>query len=418
VADSFTDADVPPHSEYLRRPLVLGRALHAPWNEGTRVINRNFALAAASRWPVRLVSLTHEDFRSASSATDIGPGLAVEHVYSRTGYGLVGMYRGLPLLRRHLGSDPIEVAHLFGVPLALAHGLRQHGARVVVHVMTSSSRATDRMLNSASWALFDRWVDAYAVTSPALVAPLIRRGIRASKVRVVPAAIDTTIFRPGERLAARQALGLDPDEQLVVYLGRLSPKRFPAAEIAHGLRSADKPTARRLRLVALSPSQTFDGSENTAEYLRACSRAAAADLRDIPGVTPDIRFGNLPEASKVAWLQAADAVLLPFAGAESVEPPLTLLEALSCGATVLVTRAANQSKVVQHGLNGYVYERPQQLAELLPTLLADGSERSVAGQAAASVRAGFSFATSVDATERLWRHLDHRDSPLGAQAVC
>jgi glycosyltransferase involved in cell wall biosynthesis len=367
---------------------------------------------------VRLLSLTHEDFRNSSSTADVGPRLPVEHVYSRTGYGLVGMYRGLPLLMRHLGPGPIEVAHLFGVPLALALALRQHGARVVVHVMTSSSGTTDRLLNGASWALFDRWVDAYAVTSSALVAPLTSRGVRPSKIMVVPAAIDTNTFRPGERLAARQVLGLDPAERIVVYLGRLSPRRFPAAEIAHGLRSAVQPAGAPLRLVALSPGQTYDGSENTAQYLLACSRAAAAELRDIPGVTPDIRFGDLPDASKVAWLQAADAVLLPFAGAEAVEPPLTLLEALACGATLLVTTAANQSKIVQHAYNGYVYERPQQLAELLPTLLAEGSaERSVAGQASATVHSGFSFATTLDATERLWRHIENQ-SPLGARAVC
>ena len=36
--------------------LVVGRALHAPWNEGTRVINRNFARAADSQRQVRVVS--------------------------------------------------------------------------------------------------------------------------------------------------------------------------------------------------------------------------------------------------------------------------------------------------------------------------------------------------------------------------
>jgi hypothetical protein len=75
--------------------LVIGRGLHAPWNEGTRVINRNFARAVATRSSVRLVSVTNARFRRApieSSPSEV----AIEHAYSPAGYTLVGMYCGLP----------------------------------------------------------------------------------------------------------------------------------------------------------------------------------------------------------------------------------------------------------------------------------------------------------------------------------
>jgi glycosyltransferase involved in cell wall biosynthesis len=346
------------------------------------------------------------------------PGLAVEHVYSPTSYSLLGIYRGLPPLLRHLGPRLTGVAHLFGVPLALAPRLRKSGARVVAHVMTSSSGASGRLLNGASGLLFDRWVDQYAVSSPALVQPLVRRGVRRSKIAIVPPAIDTTVFQPGDRLAARALLNLHPDEPLVVYLGRLSPRRFPAADVAYGLRSLAHTLGRSVRFVGLSPDQTYDGSENTSEYLLACTRAAAADLRGAAGVTVDIRLGNLADAAKIAWLQAADVVLLPFAQPESVEPPLTLLEALACGARVVLTPPANRSGIVENAVNGLVYAGPEQLASTLGHLLtAESAATAVSEAARASAVDGYSFASTAAASVRLWDQLERDAPPLVRRSV-
>jgi D-inositol-3-phosphate glycosyltransferase len=250
--------------------------------------------------------------------------------------------------------------------------------------------------------MFDRWVDLYAVTSAALIDCLVRTGVHPSKLMVVPPAIDTTVYRPGDQLAARAALGIDPHEALVVYLGRLSPNRFPADVVARGLQQAAGSTAQHVRFVGLSPGQTYDGSENTAAYLLACTRAAAAEMRDLQGVSVDIRLGDLAEREKVLWLQAADTVLLPFAHVEAVEPPLTLLEALACGATMLVTAAANRSGVIRDGQNGHVYEGYQLGEQLAKVLSRRGNTASLADCARATVVAGYSFSATVDASERVW----------------
>jgi glycosyltransferase involved in cell wall biosynthesis len=386
------------------RALILGRALHQPWNEGTRVINRNFARATALRGPARVISVTHAQFRD-ETRTPV-PLLSIEHVYTRSGYGLVGIYLALPQLLRHLGREQASVAHLFGMPLALAPRLRQLGMRVVVHVMTSSFGARSRLLNGASWILFDRWVDAYALTSDALKGPLLKRGLHASKMTVIPPAIDTEVYRPGVKTAARQSLGLDPDEPLVVYLGRLSPNRFPAADVGKGLRAAGAHLNRSVRFVGLSPGHTYDGSENTSSYLLACSRAAAAALRQVDGAETEIRFGDLSEEEKINWLQAADVILLPFSQAESVEPPLTLLEALACGATILVSKAANHSGVVRDGVNGFVYEQADFGHRLTSVLSSLSTERDMPERARASVLTHFSYAATAEATDQLWGQLD------------
>lgn len=390
---------------YTGQALVLGRALHAPWNEGTRVITRNFAGVAARYRPVRLVSLTKDDFRRLPSDNWSGAA-SVEHVFARGGYGLVGVYRGLPGLVRQIETDartgPPEVAHLFGMPLSLAPRLRRRGTRVVVHVMTAPATAKGRLLNTASRRMFGAWVDAYAVTSRALATSVERPDATPSKIVVLPPALDTTVFRPGDRLVARRALGLGDGESLIIYLGRLTPRRFPAAEIARGLRDLTDRISTRLRFAAISPGPTHDGSENTAAYLHACTQAARAALRDIPGVTIDVRSEDLDQLGKVTWLQAADAVVLPFAVPEAVEPPLTLLEALACGASVFVTPAANRSQIVRDGYNGYVHAEPASFAEPLSRLLQDPAQRTPGRLARHTVDEQFGFDAVGNALVRLW----------------
>ncbi len=51
---------------------------------------------------------------------------------------------------------------------------------------------------------------------------------------VLPMGVDTTVFRPGDRAAARRALGLGLDETIVLFAGdpAVARKRFPLAEEA------------------------------------------------------------------------------------------------------------------------------------------------------------------------------------------
>jgi glycosyltransferase involved in cell wall biosynthesis len=118
----------------------------------------------------------------------------------------------------------------------------------------------------------------------------------------------------------------------------------------------------------------------------------------------------------VLWLQAADAVLLPFAHPESVEPPLTLLEALACGATIIVTSQANRSAVVRDGHNGYLYQGAQLGAQLCKVFRQPEAQTMVAEHGRATVLSEYSFAATADATERLWRNVGERTAHRGLRA--
>jgi glycosyltransferase involved in cell wall biosynthesis len=400
-----------------RTALILGRALHAPWNEGTRVICRNFGQVAGSVRPVRVVSLTQTRFRNNSS-TEASP-VPIEHVYSQRGYGINGVYMGLPLVMRRLAASvaagEVGVAHLFSLPLSLAPWLHSNGARVINHVMVRPLHVRDRVLVRASVRVWGRSVDAFAVTSQTLVPMLSGWGVPASNLFVLPAAVDAEAFRPGDRLAARVHMGLKPERKLVVYLGRLSPRRFPSRVVREALQQAALATpSRQVHFVALTPGQTFDGSANSSRYLAECARIVEEELRDIPGVTVDVVLHDLDDAAKLGWLRAADAVLLPFMSPEAVEPPITLLEAMACGAMIISSPAANRSGLIQPGVTGQVYRSPAELAIMLSKTIDDaGGAQAIRAAARQAVLARHGFAAVAAATTELWQRVE--DTRAGAR---
>jgi glycosyltransferase involved in cell wall biosynthesis len=390
--------------------LIVGRALHAPWNEGTRVINRNFAQAARTLRPVRVVSLTNVSFRADRNA-DPAHDLAIQHVYSRGGYGLKGVFAGLPAVVQQLSVSGRErrigVAHLFGLPLSLAPWLQNHRIRVVDHLMVRPLQLRDRALVRGSVGVWGRWVDAFAVSSHTLI-PLLRAWrIPDSKLFVLPSAVDASVFRPGDRDAARKQLGLSLDQHLIIYIGRLSARRFPARIVREALQIAGLSTSRQLHFVCVTPGQTFDGSANSASYLMQCAQVVAEDLRNIPNVSVEVRMQNLEDPDKLAWLRAADAVLLPFVAPEAVEPPITLLEAMACGATIVTSPAANRSELIRSGVNGYVYHSADEFARLLSNVVSDiGSQPPLGEAARRTVLAHHSFQAVAEATARLWQQVE------------
>jgi glycosyltransferase involved in cell wall biosynthesis len=333
-------------------------------------------------------------------------------VYSRGGYGLHGVYVGLPAVLQHLGArgnaQRVGVAHLFGMPLSLAPWFQRHGIRVVDHMMVRPLELRDRVLVRASTRLWGRYVDAFAVSSHTLI-PLLRAWqVPDSKLFVLPSAVDGLVFRLGDRDAARQQLGLSSDRALIVYIGRLSPRRFPARIVREALQMAALSSSRPLHFVALTPGQTFDGSANSASYLQDCATVVRQDLRNIPNVSVDVRMQNLDDGDKLAWLRAADAVLLPFVAPEAVEPPITLLEAMACGATIVASPAANRSGLIQSGVNGYVFHSPDEFARILSSAVSDiGSHLGMGEAARRTVLAHHSFEAVANASARLWQQVEH-----------
>jgi glycosyltransferase involved in cell wall biosynthesis len=378
--------------------LVLGRALHSPWNEGTRVIGRDLARAISLRRSVSTISLTAETYRGQRDER-----LPVDHVYSWGPYGIIGDYVGLAgILRRiqkRLAQQRVDVTHLVGLPLAIAPLLRLGRSRVITHVVMTRQMYMGRiehMRAALAWRVFDRWIDMYACTSQQIHADLLMKGYNPQKLRMIPPPLDVDLFQPRDRVAARQQLGMSPDAFIVVYVGTVSPLRFPAPDIMHGLSLASA-TIPNLQMEIFAPVATHGYNKQWAEE----NVQRAAGEVEIP---VRLQLKDLSEPEKALVYSAADVVLLPFIAPVAVEPPLTLLEAMACHAVVAVAPFANRSNIVRNGENGMLYANPEEFASRLEHAHEIGAE----GRAALGVYARRtvvetnSFEAIADAIETAW----------------
>jgi glycosyltransferase involved in cell wall biosynthesis len=386
-------------TQYNSAAVIAGRALHPPWNEGTRVIARNLVRGTSTVRRVQVVSLTQADFRNASTEEP-----AVRHVYSGVGYGMRGDYLGMRGILRQVDqvrrTMPVGVVHLLNLPLALAPWLRRRGIRVIAHITLAQQAylsPAERWRAVLGWRLFDPWVASYALSSPALTAPLRARGLPAAKLRVIPASIDTDLYQPAAPATIRPQLGVHPTERLVVYIGTLSPLRFPAPLIREALAQTAVGNAAPIRFLAFAPHATHS-------YNQTWSAAVDQQLKDIAGVSTQVVLGDLTDSEKAAWFQAADAVLVPFTAPVAVEPPLTLLEAMACGTAVVVTPHGNQSELVENGQNGMLYETPAELSAHLRDVFSSGPAAMAGLRAAAraTIVQRHSLAAATAAATQVW----------------
>jgi glycosyltransferase involved in cell wall biosynthesis len=377
--------------------LILGRALHAPWNEGTRVIARDVARAAGRLRPAHVLSLTHEAFRDQAHEVP-----NIEHIYTSTPYGARSDYAALGALARAarpmLDSRRVAVSHLVGLPLALAPWLRQR-APVVAHITLAEhayQRPVEALRAALGWRCFDRWIDAYACSSEHVREQLVARGYPSERLRVVPPPVDIEVFRPADRAAARRALDLPSEGFVVAYLGTLSPLRFPVETLLRALALA-APGIPGLRLAVFAPVRTHPYNVVWAEQHLCRSAADSA-------VPVSVQLRDLEEGEKHLLYNAADVVLLPFSAPVAVEPPLTLLEAMACGATVAATPAANRSAVVADGANGVTYDTPEHLAARLGELFDLGPlyRASLGAAARATIESRFGCLAVAQALETIW----------------
>jgi glycosyltransferase involved in cell wall biosynthesis len=385
--------------------LVLGRALHAPWNEGTRVIGRDIRRVACLVRPAQALSLTHASFHGGQ-----GDEPHTEHLYTHAPYGALSDYTALRWVARAarsiLDNRNFGAVHLVGLPLALAPWLRSR-APVVAHVVLaqhSYHSPVERLRAGLGWRCFDPWIDAYACSSRHVCEQLAARGYPEAKLHVVPPPIDVGRFRPADRAAARHALGLPADTFLVAYIGTISPLRFPAGLVLQALETAARHIPR-LSLAVFAPVCTHPYNAIWADQqLRPASAGSPLPV--------SLQLRDLTEEQKITLYSAADVVLLPFAAPVAVEPPLTLLEAMSCGAAVAVAPAANRSQLIADQGNGVVFGSPEQLAQRLAQLHAGGaSYRARLGAAArASVIEQHSFVAVARSLAALWGRIEHRSA--------
>jgi glycosyltransferase involved in cell wall biosynthesis len=170
-------------------------------------------------------------------------------------------------------------------------------------------------------------------------------GADAARIRAIPNGCDAAIFHPQPRDAARAALGIDADAELVVYVGRLVPEKGLRELLDAAALLVPQRPRLRLALVGDGPMR--------------------AELEARLAADPSLRValpGALGPQEVARWMAASDLVTLP---SYSEGHPNVLVEALACGRPVVATPVGGIPEVVDADCGLLVPARE-------PAALADG----------------------------------------------
>ena len=226
-----------------------------------------------------------------------------------------------------------------------------------------------------------RGARAVIAVSRALADKARALGAGKDRVHLLYNGVDGARFRPGDKAAARDALGLQPDARLVIYVGNLKESKgcldlleaFPAVLARH-------PQARL----------AFVGSGPAGPVLeRRARQLGVADCVQLAGARP---HEELP-----TWMQAADLLALP---SHNEGVPNVVLEAMACGLPVVASDVGGIPEVLpKHA--GVLVPAHDQLA--LARALADSLQQDWQRDAIIEHAGTFRWDDNVQRLDRILR---------------
>jgi len=179
----------------------------------------------------------------------------------------------------------------------------------------------------------------------------VAMGASPRNTRSIVNGCDLSVFRVGDRLQARHALGIDPAAQAVVYIGRMDVKKglrelVDAAVSLH-------PVRPRLHVYLVG-----EGPDKSTVMDSIQANHAAGYIHMLPSCAFD---------EVATWMAAADLVTLP---SYMEGCPNAILESLACGRPVVATHVGGIPEIVSDTCGRLVPPRDQvALAQALVSVL-------------------------------------------------
>lgn len=239
----------------------------------------------------------------------------------------------------------IGLVHTIGPPMmrqdiAMASIAPTQPWDALVCTSPSVQQAMEAMFDEWGEYLGERFGDAKRVIRPQL--PLIPLGVDS-------AALAAVSDRPEVRSTTRAELGLDEDDVLVLWVGRLSffEKAFPQA-MMRAVEEAARATGKRVHFAMVG------WFPNGADGERMYRQAAGAHA---PSVTFHVIDGN--DRQKLGTLWAASDIFLSLVDNIQETFGITPLEAMASGLPVVVSDWDGYRYTVRDGQEGF----------LIPTLI-------------------------------------------------
>jgi D-inositol-3-phosphate glycosyltransferase len=163
------------------------------------------------------------------------------------------------------------------------------------------------------------------------------------KISVIPCGVNLERFKPQDRTTARAAVGLAPNDPVVLYVGRFVPLKGLDLLLAAVARLKKRLSNLKLLVVG------GDGPRSRAT-LDLIEQSRGLGILSQVWFAGRVEHNDLPD-----YYNAADLLVVP-SHYESFG--LVVLEALACGTPVAATRFGAAQTVLQDGRNGAIIDRP------------------------------------------------------------
>ncbi len=211
-------------------------------------------------------------------------------------------------------------------------------------------------------------------------------GADPDRVSVVPPGVNLSVFTPGDRYAARAALGLPLRSRVLLFVGRIQPLKAPDLLVRAARQILDRHPewgADDL-VVAIVGGPSGTGLEHPESL---------AQLTAELGLQQHVRFVQPQPRERLAdWYRAADLLAVPSYN-ESFG--LVALEALACGTPVVAAAVGGLPTAVGDAGSLVPSHDPADWAQTLDGLLADPLRLEVLGRRAVRHAARFGWGATT-----------------------
>jgi D-inositol-3-phosphate glycosyltransferase len=221
-----------------------------------------------------------------------------------------------------------------------------------------------------------RLADKIVAATPAEQAQLqwLYRAVT-DKIVIIPPGVDTSHFYPIPMDEAKEYIGVQPCENLCLFVGRIEPLKGIDILI-------DALAILRQQGIEMCLS-IIGGDPNSGEEGTSVEMARLQAIREKAGMQDFVAFlGKRNQDTLPYYYSAAEAVIVP-SHYESFG--MVALEAMACGTPVVASQVGGLAFLVQDNVTGFTVpvDEPAALAEKLAILMTDHNLREQMGVQAA-----------------------------------
>ena len=195
------------------------------------------------------------------------------------------------------------------------------------------------------------------------------------KIDVIPPGVDVSHFYPIPVDEAREFIGIEPEDQMVLYVGRIEPLKGVdiLIQAMSCLNLREFTTNKPISLTIIGGDPDVNAADMSGEMTRLQKMS-----NDLCMGKMVVFLGKRGQDTLPYYYSSADVVVMP-SHYESFG--MVALEAMACGTPVIASQVGGLAFLVQNGVTGYHVpdDDPSELCGRLKELLGDHKLRETLG---------------------------------------